>query len=320
MSIIVGATMAHSLVPPTPGPLFVAGELGVTVGLMMLGGLVVGGLAALAGYAYALWANRRWVIPLREDDCPSVNEEPESQPVAIRLPSFFAAMLPIVLPVLLLGGRTIFDMIWGDVPADQVPDGIQQVMPVIETVGEKNFALALATLAAMYLLIRARGWGDRAVHHGIQEALASGGLIVLITASGGALGHVLRQTNIAVAVQELVPSAGTGISLLFVAFAMTMVVRVAQGSATVAMITGAGIVAPIAAATVLPYHPLYLALAVGCGSKPLPWMNDSGFWVVGRMSGMTPAETLRTFSTGLTVMGVAGFLVVVAGALLIPLA
>jgi GntP family gluconate:H+ symporter len=121
-------------------------------------------------------------------------------------------------------------------------------------------------------------------------------------------------------VQELVPSAGTGISLLFVAFAMTMVVRVAQGSATVAMITGAGIVAPIAAATVLPYHPLYLALAVGCGSKPLPWMNDSGFWVVGRMSGMTPAETLRTFSTGLTVMGVAGFLVVVAGALLIPLA
>jgi GntP family gluconate:H+ symporter len=319
MSIIVGATMAHSLVPPTPGPLFVAGELGVSVGLMMLGGLVVGSLAAAAGYAYALWANRRWQIPLRDDDAEPVDDQAGSQPEAARRPSFWAAMLPIMLPVLLLGGKTIFDMAWADVPTSQLPDWVRLVNPVLETAGEKNFALALATLFAMYLLIQAKGWTDPAVRTGVQDALTSGGLIVLITASGGALGSVLRQTNIALAVQDLVPAAGTGIALLLTAFTLTAIVRVAQGSATVAMITGAGIVAPIAASTVLPYHPLYLALAVGCGSKPLPWMNDSGFWVVGRMSGLTPTETLKTFSAGLTVMGLVGFLVVIAGAVLVPL-
>ena len=235
------------------------------------------------------------------------------------MPPFWAALLPILLPVLLLGGKTIFDMAWSDVPAEQLPDWITKWTPILETVGEKNFALALATLVALFLLVRAKGWQEQSVRSAVQDALTSAGLIILITASGGALGHVLRQTNIAVAVQDLVPAAGTGIALLFTAFTITMVVRVAQGSATVAMITGAGIVAPIAASTVLPYHPLYLALAIGCGSKPLPWMNDSGFWVVGRMSGMTPIETLRTFSAGLTVMGIVGFLVVIVGALFVPL-
>jgi GntP family gluconate:H+ symporter len=318
MSIIVGATMAHSLVPPTPGPLFVAGELGVSVGLMMLGGLAVGSLAACAGYGYSLWANQRWDIPLRDLEAQAVQTE-DRQVHETRMPPFWAALLPILLPVLLLGGKTVFDMAWGDVPTDQVPEWLARCTPILETIGEKNFALALATLVAMFLLVRAKGWREHTVRVAIQDALTSGGLIILITASGGALGHVLRQTNIAVAVEDLVPSAGSGIALLFTAFTLTMVVRVAQGSATVAMITGAGIVAPIAASTVLPYHPLYLALAVGCGSKPLPWMNDSGFWVVGRMSGMTPSETLKTFTVGLTVMGLVGFGVVIVGALLFPL-
>jgi GntP family gluconate:H+ symporter len=320
MSIIVGATMAHSLVPPTPGPLFVAGELGVSVGLMMLGGLTVGSLAATAGYAYALWANRRWEIPLRDGDgSPAQTNSEEPCTDASRMPPFWASVLPIVLPVVLLGGKTIFDMAWADVPAEQTPNWLIQVRPILETIGEKNVALALATVLAMLLLVRAQGWREQATRSAVQDALTSGGLIVLITAAGGALGHVLRQTNIAAAVQDVVPAAGTGIALLVTAFTLTAVVRVAQGSATVAMITGAGIVAPIAAATALPYHPLYLALAIGCGSKPLPWMNDSGFWVVGRMSGMTPMETLKTFSAGLTVMGIAGFLAVMLGAWLFPL-
>ncbi len=321
MSIIVGATMAHSLVPPTPGPLFVAGEMGVSIGLMMLGGLVVGGLAAMAGYGYAVWANRRWEIPLRDmtSESTAVAAAGTTADEQLRMPPFWAALLPILLPVFLLGGKTVFDMAWSGVPAAQRPGWIMHWTPLLETVGEKNFALVLATVVALMLLVRAAGWRDQSVRTAVQEALTSAGLIILITASGGALGQVLRQTNIAVAVQDLVPAAGTGMALLCTAFIVTMVVRVAQGSATVAMITGAGIVAPIAAATVLPYHPLYLALAIGCGSKPLPWMNDSGFWVVGRMSGMTPGETLRTFTAGLTVMGIVGFLVVILGAWLVPL-
>ena len=85
------------------------------------------------------------------------------------------------------------------------------------------------------------------------------------------------------------------------------------------MITAVGILSGFAGAEVLGFHPVYLALAIGCGSKPIPWMNDSGFWVVGRMSGLTESETLKTFSAELTIMGVVGLLVVMLAAKLIPM-
>jgi len=153
----------------------------------------------------------------------------------------------------------------------------------------------------------------------VQDALASGGVIILITAAGGAFGHVLRQTNVAVAIQERFPITEGGVALLVMAFVVTALVRVAQGSATVSMITGVSIVAPLAANMELPYHMLYLALAVGCGSKPLPWMNDSGFWITSKMSGMTEAETLKTFTVVLTIMGFVCMAATLAGAVWLPL-
>jgi GntP family gluconate:H+ symporter len=124
---------------------------------------------------------------------------------------------------------------------------------------------------------------------------------------------------VAEAIQDRFPSTQNGMVLLVMAFVVTAVVRFAQGSATVAMITGVSIVAPIASSLTLGYHPVYLALAIGCGSKPFPWMNDSGFWIVGRMSGMTESETLKTHSVALTIMGVVGFIVTLAGAKWLPL-
>jgi GntP family gluconate:H+ symporter len=85
------------------------------------------------------------------------------------------------------------------------------------------------------------------------------------------------------------------------------------------MITAIGIVAPLASSLALPYHPVYLALAIGCGSKPFPWMNDSGFWVVCRMSGMTESETLKTYSVMLTIMGFTGLIATICGAWCLPL-
>jgi GntP family gluconate:H+ symporter len=320
LSIVVGATMAHSLVPPTPGPLFVASELGVSIGLMMLGGIAVGAVAAASGYAYALWANRRWQIPLRNVDDSGDEKATADTGAADRVPPpFWLAVLPIVLPIVLLGTRTCIDMNWASVAAEDQPAWVVTLQPVVRTLGDKNVALALAAVAAILMLVKACGWRAMASGTAVQTALMSGGLIILITASGGALGHVLRQTGIAAAIQERLPATETGIALLLLAFTVTAVVRVAQGSATVAMITAVGIVAPIVATAPLPYHPLYVALAIGCGSKPLPWMNDSGFWVVGRMSGMTTSETLKTFSAALTIMGVVGMLVTLAGALLLPM-
>ena len=102
-------------------------------------------------------------------------------------------------------------------------------------------------------------------------------------------------------------------------FGITTLVRIAQGSATVAMITAVGIFAPIAAVGGLAFHPLYLALAIGCGSKPYPWMNDSGFWIISTMSGFTGEETLKTASVVISLMGVVGLGVTLLGAWLFPL-
>jgi GntP family gluconate:H+ symporter len=103
------------------------------------------------------------------------------------------------------------------------------------------------------------------------------------------------------------------------AFFITSLVRTAQGSATVAMITAVGIIGGMVSTASLDFHPVYLALMIGCGSKPFPWMNDSGFWVVCKMSGMTEKEALKTFSAVLGIMGYIGLVVIMILANLFPL-
>ncbi|GIW99009.1 MAG: hypothetical protein KatS3mg111_2342 [Pirellulaceae bacterium] len=107
--------------------------------------------------------------------------------------------------------------------------------------------------------------------------------------------------------------------LLVMAFAVTTLIRAAQGSATVAMMTSVAIISPMLDTVDLPFHRLYVALAIGCGSKPLSWMNDSGFWQVCTMTGMTVPQTLKTFTVALTLMGLIGFGLTLLGAWLLPL-
>jgi len=111
--------------------------------------------------------------------------------------------------------------------------------------------------------------------------------------------------------------------MLFMAWLLTAVIRAAQGSATVSMITGSGIMAPIVSgmldAGTLGCHPIYFCLAIGFGAFPLSWMNDSGFWVVQRMSGFTEKETLKTWTVMLTAIGVAGIIQVIVMSSILPL-
>ena len=137
----------------------------------------------------------------------------------------------------------------------------------------------------------------------VSRSLASAGNIILITAAGGAFGAMLRQAGIASAVSDLVDT-GAGLALLPIAFAVTAAIRTLQGSATVAMITAAGVLQGFALAEDLPFHPVYLAMAIGAGSKPVSWMTDSAFWVITRMSGMTEAEGLKVISPMSIGMGI----------------
>jgi GntP family gluconate:H+ symporter len=178
-------------------------------------------------------------------------------------------------------------------------------------------ALSLAALSAVLLLVTTGG-GMAAVRSTIFAAVTDAGSIILVIAAGGALGAALRQSGLA----ELSAGLGTGggLSLIPIAWLITVVIRVAQGSATVAMITAAGVMAPVVLAGSMPCHPVYVAVAIGCGSKPGMWMNDSGFWVISRMSGMNEGQTLRSVSLMLAIEGVIGLLVTLGLAVIWPLA
>ena len=305
LSIVAGATMAHSLVPPTPGPLFAAKEFGVPLGVMMIGGTVVGVITVSVGFLYARWANLRWPLPVRTNVAGSEGYRPTSAGIP---PPLWLSVLPILLPLTLIAVAEIWRA-WAPEPTA----GLR----LARFLGQGSMALLLGTVVALLLLVRSYAWRWALLKDALSSAVASGGVILLITAAGGAFGAALRQTDVASRLAGF--SAGGGWGLLLAAFGVTALVRIAQGSATVAMLTAAGVVAPVALAAELPFHPVYLALAVGCGSKPIPWMNDSGFWIIGRMSGMTEVETLKTASAMMTLMGCVGFGVVLLGAWLLPL-
>ncbi len=310
MAIIAGGTIAHSLVPPTPGPLFAAGAFGVSIGLMIIVGLIIGIICSTSGLAYAYWLNKRQDIAVRTTADTTVEslqgwlDKDTSQ-----LPSFFMSNLPIVLPVVLIGGKTI---------VDTMPLSLSEnVKSFLAFVGDPNIALFLAMVIVLYLLAKQYRFKLKDLKKPVEESILSAGSIILITATGGAFGHILQQTSIGMWIAEHSPGYQYGI--LPLAFFVTAIIRTAQGSATVAMITAVGMLTVFNTEGALDFHPVYLAIVIGCGSKLFPWMNDSGFWIICKMSGFTERETFRNFSYLLTIMGFAGLIATMVMANLFPM-
>ena len=321
MAIVAGGSMAHSLVPPTPGPLIVAEEFNVSLISMIIAGCCVGLCSSVAGLTFAAWRNKTMEVPLRDSvDAKLEDLEAQTQKADSELPSFFISLLPIILPVLLIAAATATDTYYKNLDKGQhAAEWIDSIKPAIKTLGDKNIALILAGAIAMATLISRPGIDRNKMATAIGGALASGGIIILITSAGGGFGAAIRQSGI----KEVVAGSGgdtATLGTLIMAFFLTTLIRTAQGSSTVAMITVASIFAPLALQPdLLPYHPVYLALAVGCGSKPVAWMADSGFWVICKMSGMTEAEGLRTVTPMSIVMGTVGLIATLIGATLFPL-
>ena len=331
LAIVAGATMTHSLVPPTPGPLFVADAMGVDIALMIRQGLIVSAVAALAGYTYAVYADRRWgggIQPMVTGKAVVPADVAAAIPSPGTLPPLTLSLLPILLPVILISADSALGT-----SADGLPPW---VVHAIRVLGDKNLALTISAGGALALL----AWygGGRAesspspatdglgtagpsradlVRRTVRDSIVEAGEIILIIAAGGALGATLRQAGMAELAAATVPVQK--LMLLPIAWGITALIRVAQGSATVAMITAVGIVGPIALASNLPYHPVYVAVAIGAGSKIGMWMNDSGFWVIARMSGMTEAQTLKTASAMVFVEGCVGLAVTLVLAAAWPL-
>ncbi len=312
LAVTAGAAMANSLVPPTPGPLFLVSEMNIPIGMMMLGGTLVGLFTIAAGYMYAVWANRKWPIPLRDSvDAPLKDIKTLSMRSDAYLPSLWLSMLPVLIPLVLITVKAIMDTFM------EVGASGNFLITLVNFFGEKNTALICGGLSALILLVLQKKDDTPVLKKAVQTALMSGGVIILITAAGGAFGGMLQQTGISARIGAL--TQGYQMAIIPLAFLIAVVVRTAQGSATVAMITASGILAGMADTMDLGYHMLYVGLAVACGSKIFPWMNDSGFWIVCKMSNLTEKEVLKTFSPMLTIMGVTGLIVILIAAQIWPL-
>ncbi|MEO1983881.1 MAG: SLC13 family permease, partial [Fuerstiella sp.] len=257
LAIVAGGTMAHSLVPPTPGPLFIAEEFGVPIESMILGGCIVGLFSASVGMVYAFWINGRCELPLRdiEEVAAAANSSDDNAP------GLFASLVPIVLPVVLITGGSLLSK--PDAPTDSFAGFAvsSDVARAIRTLSEKNLALLISAAFAVVMYVRTKRPTRDQLSESLQHAIASAGPIILVTAAGGAFGRMMRQTSVAELLNDL---PGTSpVMIIVAAFLVTTAVRTAQGSATVAMITSAGIFGGIVAGGAAGVDPLYVALAVG---------------------------------------------------------
>ena len=318
LCIMSGAAMANSLVPPAPGPLFLIGELHIPIGLMMMCGIVVGFFTISSGYLFSVWANKKWPTQLRDsldaklEDLKLVAAKEDKN-----LPGLLISLLPILVPLVLIIADTVITNLTTGGLSITPWNLMNQFFAVIKFLGDKNIAIVIGGGLALLVMVRNKKQKGESLTPFVQAALMSGGGIILITAAGGAFGGTLQQSGISAKIAGM--TSGYQMALIPMAFFISAIVRTAQGSATVALITASGILSGMASQGDLTFNPVYIGLAIGCGSKLVPWMNDAGFWIFCKLTDLTEREALKTVSPLLAVMGLTGLIVILIGAKLFPL-
>jgi|UniRef100_UPI0037840706 GntP family gluconate:H+ symporter len=329
MAICCGGTVTHSMTVPHPGPVAVVESLKLNVGESLVGGLVIGAITCFFGFLFSKWLNARTDVPLRESggvslqDLQGVSAKPENE-----LPSFFWSITPVILPILLISLTTVFELAhagaakgagWGLTMVNALGGelGFNGIRAWVDFIGHKNIALLIGAAISVGVLAKQRRFGLKKIEDLMGPPLETACMIILITSAGGAFGYALRVAGVGGAVAEL--AKNYSLNLILLGWVVAAVVRVAQGSATVAMLTAASIMAPMVVGADLGCHPLYLFTSIGFGAMFCSWMNDSGFWVVSRLSGMTEKETLRTWSLQLTADSIIGLLVTLILSKLLPM-
>jgi H+/gluconate symporter-like permease len=185
--------------------------------------------------------------------------------------------------------------------------------------GNANFALLISAAIAILLLVKQRKPSLTELSQTIELSLMSAGVIILITAAGTAFGAMLKVAQIGPAIEKLFGgSSGEGLVLLTLGFGIAVLLKIAQGSSTAAMIVGSAMLASMIEGSPPPFHPVYLATAIGGGSLVGSWMNDSGFWIFAKMGGLTETEALKSWTPMLVLMGVTSFVTTIILVLVLP--
>ena len=260
------------------------------------------------------WIDKRMPIAMRPS--PGAETEP---PRSGPLPGLFASLLPVVMPVLLISMGTIVNALPVWMPNQAALWA--QIKPYSSVIGNPNLALLLAAVAAMVLYRRQAKPTHARMAAMVESSLMSAGVVILIVAAGGAFGAMLQAAQIGPAIQAVFARGGpgSGLSFLLLAFTVTAIVRIAQGSSTVAMITTAGMMSAMIKGITLPYHSVYIGTAISAGSLMGSWMNDAGFWVFSKIGVVTEVETLRSWTPLLCVVGLTSLVTTIILSVVMPM-
>lgn len=289
--ILAGLSTVHGLVPPHPAPMIAIDAYQADLGRTILYSLLVGiPTAIIAGPLFGKFIGKR--IQLQP---PAKLAEQFAQKSDRPLPSFGITLFTILLPVILMLIGSVADIV--------DPEGINSLAVLCKFIGHEIIALLIAVVFSFFSLGYARGFKKEEISRFTSECLAPTATIILIIGGGGAFKQVLINSGVGGAIAELATQAN--INVILFAWFVAALIRVATGSATVAMTTAAGIVAPVLAMT--PGVPIELVvLATGAGSIVLSHVNDAGFWMVKEFFNMSVPETLKSWTVMETILSVVG--------------
>ena len=298
ISLAAGLVITHSLVPPTPGPVGVAGLFGVNVGSLILWGIVMAIPMTIAAIMYAKYIGKK-IYQVPSEDGEGWERPAYQEPVYDsfddvandKLPSVFLSFAPIAVPIILILINTITAAMKLEGP----------FMSAIGFLGSPVIAVGIGLIVAIYGLA-GKYTREETIDH-MERGIKSAGIIILVTGGGGALGMVLRDSGAGDYIAQIISQ--TSLPPILLPFVIASLVRLIQGSGTVAMITAASITAPIIAG--LSVNPIFAALAACTGSLVYSYFNDSYFWVVNRMLGIKDAkEQMQVWSVTTTIIWAVG--------------
>ncbi len=299
VALAAGLVITHSLVPPTPGPVGVAGLFNVNVGSIILWGIVMAIPMTAAAVIYAKYLGKKiYQLPTEdgEDWIRPAYQEPVYDSIddnnGKELPSTFMSFAPIIIPIILILINTVATALKAQGP----------VVNAFVFLGTPVIAVGIGLIVAIYGL--AGKYSRTETIDLMERGIKSAGIIILVTGGGGALGMVLRDSGAGDYIAKMISQ--TSLPAILLPFVISSLIRLIQGSGTVAMVTSASITAPIIAT--LNVNPVFAALAACTGSLVYSYFNDSYYWVVNRMLGIKEAkEQMRVWSVTTTIIWAVGF-------------
>ncbi|GAA0614498.1 gluconate transporter [Virgibacillus siamensis] len=296
--LLAGLAVTHSFVPPTPGPIAVASLLDANLGWVILFGLIAGIPAAIiAGPIFGTYISKKIHVEVPKEMLQNMAEDARGKEYDKELPSFKMIASLILLPLFLILLNTFTS---ASLPEDST------VRSALTFIGNPGVALTITALLTFYLLGTRRGYSKEEIQEIATKSLEPAGIIILITGAGGVFGQVLVETGIGDIIANTMQNLN--IPVLVFAFLVAGAVRIAQGSATVAMVTAASLITPVIDTLGLEGPILaLLVITVASGATIASHVNDSGFWLVNRFLGLSEKDTLKSWTVMETIIGFVGF-------------